>query len=98
MNFVMDSTYENYNFWFSEKSAKVRGDIVIDNIVPCFSDPALYYTIGTNFSQLIFGAPHQAAIDYTKPVTVNVEITAVFLGGGASFGQFLILDQAWVTK
>lgn len=98
MNFVMDSTYENYNFWFSEKQAKVEEDIQIDNITPSFHDPSLFYTTGLNFSNLVFGAPHQAAIDYKNPLSTEVEITAVFLGGCKSFGQFHILDGSWVTK
>lgn len=98
LNFVMDSTYENYNFWFSEKQAKTEKDIQIDNITPSFNDPALYYTIGANFSDLVLGKAHQAAIDYKNPHSAEVEITAVYLGGCTSFGQFLILDQTWVTK
>ena len=98
MNFVMDATYENYNFWFSEKEVKLRNDVVIDNVAPCFNDPALYYTLGTNFSNLVLGASHQAAIDYKNPHSAEVEITAVYLGGCTSFGQFLILDETWVTK
>jgi len=98
LNFVMDSTYENYNFWFSEKQAKLEKDIQIDNITPCFNDPALYYTTGSNFSDLVLGEAHQAAIDYKNPHSAEVEITAVYLGGYTSFGQFLILDESWVTK
>ncbi len=98
MNFVMDSGYENYNFWFSEKQAKLKTDIQIDKITPCFNDPAVSYTTGTSFSELVFGQPHRAAIDYKNPLSAEVEITAVFLGGSTTFGQFLILDGAWVTK
>ena len=98
LNFVMDTTYENYNFWFSEKAAKLEKDIQIDNVTPSFSDPALYYTLGTNFSDLVLGEAHQAAIDYKNPDSAEVEITAVYLGGCKAFGQFLILDKSWVTK
>jgi hypothetical protein len=54
--------------------------------------------MGTNFSDLVLGTSHQAAIDYKNPSTAEVEIAAVYLGGCKSFAQFLILDQSWVTK
>ena len=95
MHFVMDS---GYNFWFSDKQAKNKADIQIDKITPCFNDPAVSYTTGIGFSQLVFGEPYRAAIDYKNPLSADVEITAVFLGGSTTFGQFLILDQSWVTK
>ena len=98
MNFVMDSTYENHNFWFSEKSVSSSKDLKIDNIIPSFNDPAISYTTGLSFSNLVFGKSHQAAIDYKKPLSAEVEITAVFMGGGTTYGQFLILDRSWVTK
>ena len=98
MNFVMDTTYENYNFWFSEKQAVGKGSIQIDNITPCFNDPAISYTNGMSFSKLVFGEAYQAPIDYKNPVSADVEFTAVYLGGSTTFGQFLILDQSWVTK
>jgi len=98
MNFVMDATYENQNFWFSDKTVKNATEVQIDKITPCFNDPCLAYTTGMNFSSLVLGKPHQAAVDYKNPITADVEITAVFLGGNTKFAQFLILDQSWVTK
>jgi hypothetical protein len=98
MNFVMDTGYENYNFWFAEKQAAGKGNIQIDKIKPCFNDPAVSYTTGMSFSQLVFGKAHQASIDYKNPLSEEVEITAVFLGGSTTFGQFLILDGSWVAK
>ena len=73
-------------------------DIQIDNITPCFNDPSLSYTVGMNFSELVLGQPHLAAINYKNPLSAEVEITAVYLGGNKKFAQFLILDQSWVTK
>lgn len=98
MNFVMDSTYENYNFWFSEKQVKLSTDVQIDGVTPCLNDPALFYTTGSSFSQMVLGQAHSAAVDYKNPHSAEVEITAVFLGGCTKFGQFLILDQSQVTK
>lgn len=98
MNFVMDTGYENYNFWFSEKQAKGKGDIQIDKITPCFNDPSVSYTTGMSFSRLVFGKAYQASIDYKNPISADVELTAVYLGGSTTFGQFLILDQSWVAK
>ena len=98
MHFVMDATYENQNFWFGDKAVKNATEVQIDKITPCFHEPSLAYTTGQNFSTLVLGKPHQAAVDYKNPVTAEVEITAVFLGGNTKFAQFLILDQSWVTK
>lgn len=98
MNFVMDSSYDNHNFWLGTKSATAVTDIQIDNITPCFNGPSIYYTIGSDFSELVLGKPYQAAVNYTNPHSAEVEITAVFLGGNTKFAQFLILDQSWVTK
>ncbi len=98
MNFVMDSGYENYNFWFTDKQAKVKADIQIDKITPCFNAPAISYTTGASFSQLVFGKDHCAPGDYKNPASADVEITAVYLGGSTTFGQFLILEQSWVAK
>ena len=60
MNFVMDTGYENYNFWFSDKQTKNKADIQIDKITPCFNDPAVSYTTGIGFSQLVFGEPNDS--------------------------------------
>lgn len=98
MNFAMDSAYENYNFWFSELKAEKVKDIRIGNVTPCFSAPSLFYTTGGDFSEMVFGEPHKAAIDYANPLSAEVEIKAVFLGGNGKFAQFLMLDQSWVTK
>lgn len=98
LNFKLDSIYENYNFWFSEKQAVSSDDIKIDKIVPCFNNPAVFYTTGTSFSELVFGSPNHSAQKYTEPLTEEVEITAVFTGGSTGYAQFLILDRSWVSQ
>lgn len=98
MNFVMDTGYENYNFWFDGHEVNGKGNIQIDKITPCFNDPAISYTNGMSFSELVLGKAYQASIDYKNPISADVEITAVFLGGSTTFGQFLILDGSWVAK
>ena len=96
LNFVLSASYELFYFWFEGKDVISSNDLKINGIIPTFSNTAVYYTTGKSFNELVFGTTHSSSFDYQNPLSEEVEITAVYLGGNSSYSQFLILDQSLV--
>ncbi len=96
LNFTLGTTHEVYYFWFSGESITSETRTKIDGMSPVFLNPAIYYSTGKSFGELVFDNPQASSFDYSDPLYCDVEIIAVYLGGNSSYNQFLILDESWV--
>ncbi len=92
MNFVVDNTYELYDFWFYDSEATEISEIAINGLTPSFSNASCYYTNGKLFNEILFGGS-AASTDFNNPHNVIKEITALYLGGNQTHAQFAILSE-----
>ena len=92
MNFVLDDSRELYNFWlYDDADATSLEGIKVNGYIPTFSGPSTEMNAGQTFSKLLFDG-NASSQDYANPHNAFKSITALYLGGNASYAQFVILS------
>ncbi len=93
VNYVMDNSYEIYDFWVYDKDVSAVADLVIDGLTPSFSNASTYLSLGKMFGEIMFDNGYASSIDVNNPETAIKEFTALYIGGNGTHAQFVILSS-----